>query len=467
MFHSRPWLRTALVFVLGLPAAPVLAQPAQTPTLLDTASALLASSPSTERDEKAADQTSSGSALPRVGEVAGTRIGGFLVGSYSYNSRIHMVPEFAGGSQALTAAGDTNFRFDKFGIGAFRTFGPYFSAQAAVEVERHRDAHSHGFAPAFGCPGTAPCIERFGAETPVTEAVLDRFSVTARIPVGNGLYASVGRFDVPFGLEKHDEPLNVTATTSELFQFARAQRMTGAQVNYVFSPVFDVNVWWVNRWESETTHTPFDDNNGGKTLGARFGITPYSRDRLLNIGAGFIYGPEKNLNDDDHRWIFDVDFVAAPTPDLFVGGEFVIGAEERVSFRRRGEPFPQPAVVNQDVSWSSGYVLAHHDPLEWLGLNFRYGFINDDDGARTGVIQTLQSITLGPLFHLSALDPDSGTTGAAYGRTRHRIHWLDLKLEYRYNFSDQRVFSAMLPSVDITDATRNSHQVQLQFVLNF
>src|SRR5829696_6412676 len=38
------------------------------------------------------------------------RLGGFVVGSYSYNSRIQMVPEFAGGAQALTAAGQTNFR---------------------------------------------------------------------------------------------------------------------------------------------------------------------------------------------------------------------------------------------------------------------------------------------------------------------------------------------------------------------
>jgi hypothetical protein len=235
----------------------------------------------------------------------------------------------------------------------------------------------------------------------------------------------------------------------------------------VISPMLDVAGWWVNRWESETTHTPFDDNNSGKSYGGRFGVTPISTGRLLNFGIGGFVGPEQDLNNDRKRWVVDVDFVAAPSSQMFFAGEFVFGGEESVSFRRRGSPFPQPAFVDEDVSWTAGYLVAHGDTHDWLGLNFRYGFINDDDGARTGVDQTLQSITLGPTFHLSAITTDMGNTGAAYGRTRHPIHWLDVKVEYRYNFSDQPVFSATRPSIDITDATKNGHQLQAQFVLNF
>lgn len=471
-----------LVRVLGSIALLLVSTSSAFAQILETAERLVINSAgaAAPADTSAAAQSPSPSAsAPQGGQAPGRplgalsadsgslRIGGFLVGSYSYNSRIQMVPEFAGGSQALTPAGETNFRFDKFGLSVYKSFAPWLSAQGAMEVERHRDAHSHGYAPGFGCPGTAFCIERFGAEVPATEVVLDRYSITGRVPVGNGLYLSIGRVDVPFGIEKHDEPLNVTATTSELFQFGRVQRMTGAQVNYVFSPMFDVAGWWVNRWESETTHTTFDDNNSGKSFGGRFGFTPVSTGKLVNIGIGGFFGPEQNLNNDNKRWLVDLDFVAAPSLQLFVAGELAFGGEEGVSFRRRGSPFPQPAVVNQDVSWSSGYVLAHGDTTDWLGLNFRYGFINDDDAARTGVVQLLQSITLGPVFHLSAIDPNLGNTGAAYGRTRHPIHWLDLKVEYRFNFSDQPVFSAALPAVDITDAVKTGHQVQAQFVLNF
>lgn len=132
-------------------------------------------------------------------EIAGIRISGFLVGSFSYNSHIQMVPDFAGGAPALADPKSTNFRFDKFGLSLARTFAPWLSAGAAIEVESHRDRHTHGFDPAFGCPGTGTCIERFGTEGAETETNLDKFNLTAIAPLGNGLSLAIGRFDVPFG----------------------------------------------------------------------------------------------------------------------------------------------------------------------------------------------------------------------------------------------------------------------------
>src|SRR5215217_8171593 len=48
-------------------------------------------------------------------ELGGLRLSAFVVGSFSYNSHIQMIPEFAGGAPALADPGATNFRFDKFG----------------------------------------------------------------------------------------------------------------------------------------------------------------------------------------------------------------------------------------------------------------------------------------------------------------------------------------------------------------
>ena len=78
---------------------------------------------------------------------------------------------------------------------------------------------------------------------------------------------SFGRFDVPFGFERHDAPLLLTATTSEVFRYGRPQRMTGGQVSYTFTPWLDASAWVVNRWESETTHDDFNDNNRDKSFG--------------------------------------------------------------------------------------------------------------------------------------------------------------------------------------------------------
>src|SRR5262249_7758327 len=121
--------------------------------------------------------------LPRA-SVGGVRITGFVVGSFNYNSRIQLVPEFGGGGAALSDPGATNFRFDKFGLALAKVFSPWLSASAAMEVESHRDRHTHGFDPAFGCPGTGDCVERFGAEEPETHVNLDKFNVTGIIPLG-------------------------------------------------------------------------------------------------------------------------------------------------------------------------------------------------------------------------------------------------------------------------------------------
>jgi hypothetical protein len=404
--------------------------------------------------------------LPKP-EVGGLRLSAFLVGSFSYNSHIQMVPEFAGGAPALADPRSTNFRFDKFGLGVSKTFASWLSAGAAFEVENHRDRHTHGFDPAFGCPGAGPCIERFGTEAATIETNLDRFHVTAIAPLGNGLALSIGRFDVPFGIERHDEPLLLTATQSEVFRFGRPERMTGFQMSYPFAPWLDVSVWIVNRWENEVTgEGDFNDNNRDKSFGGRIGFTPLQHPGLLNFGIGGFYGPEQNDVNSNKRWVIDFDATWMPLPRLLVAGEVVYGAEDNRVMRERGVPIATPATV-QDVAWWGLYVLIHYDLRDWLGLSFRYGYFDDMDGGRTGVDQVLQSWTFVPIIHLSQLIPDLRPTGVTYTRTRHPVHWVDLKLEYRLNHSDRPVFSDTKPGTNILEADKTSHQFQLQLVVNF
>jgi hypothetical protein len=399
--------------------------------------------------------------------IAGLRLSAFVVGSFSYNSHIQMVPEFAGGAPTLADPGSTNFRFDKFGLSVSRTFAHWLSAGASFEVESHRDRHTHGFDPAFGCPGAGPCMEQFGAEEAEIETNLDRFHITAVAPLGNGLALSFGRFDVPFGIERHDEPLLLTATTSEVFRFGRPDRMTGLQVSYPFAPWVDVSVWVVNRWENEATgEGDFNDNNRDKSFGGRIGFTPLPRQGLLNFGLGGFYGPEQDDVNSHKRWVIDFDVTWTPLPQLLVAAEFVFGREENRAMRQRGGPIAAPEEV-RDVEWWGMYVLLHYDVYRWLGLSFRYGLFDDMDGGRTGVAQTLQSWTFVPIIHLSRLIPTLRPSGATYARTRHLIDWVDVKIEYRLNRSNEPVFSDAEPAVDILTADQTSHQVQVQLVVNF
>jgi hypothetical protein len=404
--------------------------------------------------------------LPKP-EYGGLRLAGFFVGSFNYNNRIQMVPEFAGGIPVTSEPGRTDARFDAFTIGAYKTFAPWLAAGASLEVERHSMRHAHGFAPGFGCPGIARCVERFGAEPLETEVSLHRFYVTAVAPIGNGLALSFGRFDTPYGYERHDAPLNVTATTSEVQRFGRPQSMTGFMASYAFAPWLDVSGWVVNRWENETTESPLEDNNRDKSFGTRIGFTPLQGRQLLNFGLGGWVGPEQDNRNGPKRWIVDVDVTWTPIPRLFLAGEFVWGGESGVSFRRRGIPYAAPSRADLDARWFGMYALAHYDVMDWLGLSFRYGLFNDVNGARTGVEQVLQSWTVTPILHLSRLVPELRPLGVTYARTRHPLDWVDIRFEYRLNTSNQHVFTASPPGVDVTSADRTAHQFTLQFVVNY
>ena len=310
-------------------------------------------------------------------------------------------------------------------------------------------------------------MERFGAEEAEIETNLDRFHVTAVAPLGNGLALAFGRFDVPFGMERHDEPLLLTATTSEVFRFGRPERMTGLQASYPFAPWLDLSVWAVNRWENEVTgEGDFNDNNHDKSFGGRLGFTPLARPQLLNVGIGGFWGPEQDDRNGPKRWIIAVDATWSPLPQFLIAGEFVYGGEDERSMRQRGGPIAAPEAV-QDVNWWGMYVLTYYEFVPWFGFTFRYGFFDDMDGGRTGVAQQLQSWTFVPTVHLSRLIPNLRPTGTTYARTQQPVDWVNLKLEYRLNHSNKAVFSDAEPAQDILEADKTSHQVQLQFVINF
>lgn len=399
-------------------------------------------------------------------ELAGFRLSGSFVGSVNYNSHVQIVPEFAGAVPVSSEPGRVETRFDQLTLGVFRSLAPWLSAGASVEVERHAHRHSHGLDPDFGCPGAGPCVEQFGAEEIETEVSLHRFAVTAVAPLGNGVAFSLGRFDVPFGIERHDAALNLTATTSELQRFGRPQSMTGLLVAHPFTPWLDVSAWVVNRWENETTEDPPEDQNRGKSVGGRLGFTPVQTAGLLNVGLGGWWGEERE-EADGARWLVDLDLTWSPLASLLLAAELAYGGESGVSFRERGAPIAAAAVSDRDARWFGAYALAHYDLLAWLAVTARYGVLDDRDGARTGIEQVLQSVTVGPTVHLSRLVPELRPPGVAFARTRHPLDWVDLRLEYRLHRSSEGAFSDAEPGTPIVVARRNAHQVTLQSVVNF
>src|SRR5256712_2136405 len=288
--------------------------------------------------------------LPKP-EIGGVRISGFFVGSANYNSRIQMVPEFAGNAGVSSEPRSLDFRFDQFTIGAYKTFSPWLSAGASLEVERHGHRHSHGFdqppgsdPSGYGCPGSGTsCTEQFGAEEITTEVSLHRFNITGIAPIGNGLALSFGRFDTPFGYERHDAALNLTATTSEVNRFGRPMSLTGFQAAYQFTPWLDATAWVVNRWENETTEDPLEDNNRDKSFGGRVGFTPLSGAQLLNFGLGGGWGTADGGDTPHAAWCLGpVSACAVPSRQL-LGGGILYGGGPGGSLRPSGGPIAPPS----------------------------------------------------------------------------------------------------------------------------
>jgi Putative beta-barrel porin-2, OmpL-like. bbp2 len=196
-------------------------------------------------------------------------------------------------------------------------------------------------------------------------------------------------------------------------------------------------------------------------------MTPIPGSRLLALGIGGFWGPERDDDNSHARWIVDADATWSPTSQLLLTGEFLYGGESAVSFGGRGIPIAADAVTDADVHWLGFYALAHYDLMAWLGVSFRYGLFKDNDGARTGVAQVLNSFTITPIVHLSRLIPELRPLGVTYARTRHPIDWVDVRFEYRLTVSDQPVFSDAPPGVPIEQSGNTAHVATVQVVVNY
>ena len=84
--------------------------------------------------------------------------------------------------------------------------------------------------------------------------------------------------------------------------------------------------------------------------------------------------------------------------------------------------------------------MGHWELSRTSALTLRYDYLDDQDAWRTGIEQKLNAATVVYTFHLSAL-AGKAPLAVTYPRTQVRIHDVDLKMEYRYNWSNKTVFA--------------------------
>src|SRR3989442_3421931 len=185
-----------------------------------------------------------------------------------------------------------------------------------------------------------------------------------------------GRFDAPIGFERDDEPLNLIATNSFNFAYARPGKLTGVQLHYTVSPRFEL--WGVaaNGWNVAA------DNNRGKTALARAQWIPIP---WVTLGVTGVYGPERDATDAHQR----SRFASALTGDharLIVRAELNLGRDQ--------DPAGNP-------TWRGGAVTTFLRLTRSLGVSARYDQLEDPGGLLTCTPQILRSVTVCVLWYFS------------------------------------------------------------------
>jgi hypothetical protein len=220
-------------------------------------------------------------------------------------------------------------------------------------------------------------------------------------PLGRGLRFDFGKMATYLGAEVIEARDNPNYSRSFLFNYAIPLTHTGLKVGYPFSDAMNASVYVVNGWDN------FDDNNTGKSVGFSVGYTPIEQ---LSMNFNFMYGPEKDDNNHDNRFIFDWVGTIKPVKNL----AFILNTD----YGTEQHSAPDGGLAK----WYGVAGIAKYDFNDWFSLSLRSEYFSDPDGARTGTAQNLKEITLTPEFRVA--------------------QGLIVRPEYRHDWSNEDAFDS-------------------------
>lgn len=233
-------------------------------------------------------------------------------------------------------------------------------------------------------------------EFDLTEAYIDYLA-----PIGKGLKFRFGKFVTMHGAEVIEAKDDFNYSRGLLFNYAIPFTHTGLMAGYAFSDQVSANLYLVNGWDNT------DDNNNGKTVGATLGWTPIDP---IALTFNLMYGPEKDDNNHDNRFLFDWVGTFKPIKNATVVLNTDYATEEH------------SAADGGTAKWYgiAGYVK--YDFSDLFSGTIRAEYFDDKDGLRTGTAQKLKEITLTPEFRVAK--------------------WIIVRPEYRHDWSDQQTFDS-------------------------
>ena len=199
-----------------------------------------------------------------------------------------------------------------------------------------------------------------------------------KAPVGSGLDVEVGKFLTPCGLEYTYAIDDPNYSRSFQYNYAGPLTHTGLRLKYDFTPAFNTTLYAVNGWDTVSS------SNAGKTLGLALNYTPMDE---ASFSLNTFVGPQQSHNTQNDRLL--VDFIAAfkPAKDWLLLFNYDYGSEENV-----------PGIGN--VHWRGFEGVVRRQLGERFAVALRAESFEDPSGVRTGVPQTLKSVTFTPEIKL-------------------------------------------------------------------
>ena len=230
----------------------------------------------------------------------------------------------------------------------------------------------------------------------LTEAYIDYLA-----PVGRGLKFRFGKFVTMHGAEVIEAKDDMNYSRSFLFNYAIPFTHTGLMAGYAFSDQVNANVYIVNGWDNT------DDNNKGKTFGLTLGYTPIEP---VALTFNLMYGPEKDNNNHDNRFLFDWVGTFKPAKELTLVVNTDYATEEH------------SAADGGTAKWYGIAGYAKYDFSDLFSTAIRAEYFDDKEGLRTGTAQKLKEITFTPEFRIAKA--------------------IIVRPEYRHDWSDQVSFDS-------------------------
>src|SRR5262249_35047880 len=152
----------------------------------------------------------------------------------------------------LTGESAAPLQISGFGVGNYQFDGDthdnsFDAAKLAVSMFRELSPHLWVFGQLTTSVSPAPP----GSDEATTSIEIDNLIVNVTPPGWSTGSIAFGKFDTPLGFERDDEPLNLQATLSDNFTYARPSKMVGVIGRWIATRHVELSAWQANGWQGD------------------------------------------------------------------------------------------------------------------------------------------------------------------------------------------------------------------------